>query len=103
MLLQRQPRGRNDMCFKHFFKPAKENIIISIIIFILMIIFFLPAKVTIICKNDAFCSSPDDMFVQIYKNYNIEGVNYLYILSELLIAYIISCIIVNFRPKNRKK
>ncbi len=79
---------------KEFFSVSKEKIILTIIIFLIMIFFLLPVKVTIMCKNDSLCSSPAYMFVQIYKSYNIEGVNYLYILIELLIAYIISCLII---------
>ena len=103
MSLQRQPKEKSNMGLKNFFKPTKEKIIISIIIFILMIIFFLPVKVTVMCRNDAFCSSSTDKFVQIYKSYNIEGVDYLYTLIELSISYVISCIIANFTSKNKKK
>ena len=84
------------------------SIIITLIIFIFMIIFFFPVKLNNLCKIGAACP-PSNTFVsvtEISTNPRFAGINYLSILVELILSYLLSILMLKIYSKlnlsNRK-
>lgn len=88
----------------NFFKPIIGKVILTIVIFILLIIFLLPAKLNVLCKTGVPCP-PVNHFIKITEVSNnpyFVSLNYLYLLIELIISYLISCIIITGYSKLTK-
>ncbi len=93
------------MTIREFFKITKWKITSTLFIFITLIIFSFPVEINMICKVGVDCPS----FIGFIQIYNIPStfvsINYLFIIFELIISYLISCIIIyiyNRIKKNKK-
>lgn len=101
------------MKMKNFIKPNKRKIILSLVIFILMLGFLFPVKIIFYCKVGGDCPDPENTFLPIilhffYGSFNFEFedlklVLYQYVIIELLISYLISCIITEILIKKKNK
>ena len=89
------------MMEKEFFKPTKYKIYLTIIIFILIVIFLFPAKINVYCKVGLPCP-PINVVNTIYQIINeptFVSINYSYILLELVMSYLLACSIINLFKK----
>jgi len=98
---------KDKMNLKEFFKPDMSKIILTLVMIIITIIFWFLAKVNVLCKMGVPCP-PVNHFIRISE---ISGprfisANYIYLILELLISYLISCFIIfifnKFKEKKKK-
>jgi len=80
----------------------KENILPTFIILILMLIFLFPVKMNNLCKPNSPCPT-SNAFIKIteLENPTPIGINYLYLIMEVIIAYVLAAIITYFYRKNK--
>ena len=81
------------MNWKEFFKIDLRKILLALIIFGIIVVFFLPAKVNVLCKPGAPCNPINDFISisEISTNPRFVTINYVYLTIELLVSYLISC------------
>lgn len=91
------------MTIREFFKITKWKITSTLFIFIALIIFSFPAEINMICKVGVECPS----FIGFIQIYNVPStfvsINYLFIIFELIISYLLSCIIFALINKIKKE
>jgi len=86
------------------FKPTIGRVILTLVIFIILIIFLFPAKMNVLCEIGNQCPSINDfvMISEIFTNPRFVSPNYLYLVIEFVISYLFSYIFV-FGYKNLRR
>ena len=80
----------------------RENIIPTFLILIVILTFFFPVKMNNLCKPNSPCPQ-SNTFIKIteLKNPTLIGINYFYLVIEVIIAYILAAIIVHSYIKSK--
>ncbi|MDO8508800.1 MAG: hypothetical protein Q7S27_03900 [Nanoarchaeota archaeon] len=80
----------------------KETIIPTFIILIIILIFFFPVKMNNLCKPNSPCPISNSVIkITELKNSLIIDINYIYLLIEIIISYILAVIVIYFYNKNK--
>ena len=82
----------------------KQRLILTLTIFIVLVIFFLPVKMNNLCKPNSPCP-PSNTFIKIteLKNPTLIGINYLYLIIKIIISYLLASIIIHLTIKTNKR
>lgn len=85
-----------------FLKISPKKIILTILLFTLTIVFFLPVKMNVLCSLNSKCP-PVNALVKINElsSPRFLSINYLYLFLELLSSYILSCLLLSKFKKNK--
>ncbi len=87
------------------FKLNKKNIIITILIFLVLAFLQFPVKMDVQCKTGVPCPAINTIvtFPSIFNDSFYVEINYIFLLIELLISYLISSLILYSLNKTNKK
>jgi len=73
-----------------FLKPSAKKLFLAFALFLVVLYFFFPAKVNVICKTYGECP-PVNRFIRITTdNPRYISANYQYIILEFILAYLVS-------------
>lgn len=77
---------------KTFFKLSPQKIFLSALILLLVVMFFLPVTMNVLCSLNSPCP-PMQFFVKITEvsSARFGSINYIYLLLEALVSYLLAC------------
>jgi hypothetical protein len=80
---------------KTFFKPNPQKIFLSGLILLLVVLFFLPVTMNVLCSLNSPCP-PMQFFIKINEvsSPRFVSINYFYLLIEALISYTLTCSLI---------
>ncbi len=81
----------------------KEMFIPTFIILVIMLLFFFPVTMNNLCKPGSVCPISNS-FIKITElgSPTLVGINYIYLIVEIIISYILAEVLIYFYRKNKK-
>jgi hypothetical protein len=92
----------------NFFNLKPSTLILTLVLFVVLILLFLPVKMNVLCKPGENCK-PMVYFTNIFnlnKTMNqptFIGLDYVYILFYFVACYLLSCLIIYLKKRYYKK